>query len=66
MKKLLTTEQLADRWSMSAGTLKNWRSLGKGPAFIKHGKSKQGKELVRYDIKDVVKYETKMRRSVPS
>ena len=65
-KKFLTTEELAERWSMSAGTLKNWRSIGKGPSFIKHGKSKQGKDLVRYLISDIMKYENKIRHNVPA
>lgn len=33
----LTPEQLASRWEnqVSLGTLRNWRSLGRGPAFQK-------------------------------
>ena len=63
-KKFMTTEELAERWSMSPGTLKNWRSLGKGPSFIKHGKSKQGKDLVRYLVSDIEDYENKIRQNV--
>lgn len=55
--KYLTTEELAERWAMSIGTLKNWRCLRKGPRYIKHGKARNGKAIVRYLEADVLAYE---------
>jgi len=37
MNKLLTEEQVADQLSITTNTLRKWRWLGKGPAFIKIG-----------------------------
>lgn len=56
-KKYLTTEELAERWMMSAGTLKNWRCQRKGPRYIKHGRARNGKAIVRYLESDVAAYE---------
>jgi transposase len=30
----MTPEELAVRWTMSVGTLKNWRAQGRGPRYI--------------------------------
>jgi hypothetical protein len=51
--KLLTPGQLALRWrgTISLGTLANWRSLGKGPPFLKLG------GRVRYPVDGLVAYE---------
>ena len=35
----MTPAQLAARWGTSTGTLKNWRSAGTGPDYIKIGHS---------------------------
>lgn len=35
---LLTTEELAARWRVSSGHLRNMRSLGGGPAFVRVAK----------------------------
>lgn len=51
----LTTDQLADRWQMSSGTLRNWRQNKKGPKWIKMGKGKRAP--VRYRMNDVLDYE---------
>jgi hypothetical protein len=32
---LMTTEELAERWKVSVGHLRNLRSLGGGPRFIR-------------------------------
>ena len=37
MSKLLTEEQVAEQLSITTNTLRKWRWLGKGPAFIKIG-----------------------------
>lgn len=37
MNKLLTEEQVAEQLSITTNTLRKWRWLGKGPAFIKIG-----------------------------
>ncbi len=55
---LLTTAELAARWSMSAGTLRNWRSAGKGPKWINLGPRGRGrKPAVRYKLVTVEHYE---------
>ena len=51
--KLLTTDALATRWGISPGTLRNWRTAGKGPKYIKVS------NLVRYRLSDVEKWEAK-------
>lgn len=55
--KYLTSKQLADRWGMFEGTIRNWRTLKKGPPFIKIGEGPRG--YVAYDIKDIEAYEKK-------
>lgn len=49
----LTPAQLVDRWNnaVTTGTLSNWRSKGRGPSFVKIGKS------VRYPLAAVQAYE---------
>ncbi len=47
----LTTQELATLWDVSAGTLKNWRSQGRGPRFITIGSS------VRYRAGDIAAFE---------
>ena len=54
---MLTTKQLADRWQMDDGTLRNWRSDKKGPQFITLGKGKRPRVL--YRLADIEAYETK-------
>ncbi len=51
-KEILPYE-LADRWRMSVGTLKVWRSTKKGPGYNKRG----GK--VTYSLSVIVAYEEK-------
>jgi len=51
----LTATQLAERWSLSTGTLENWRGQNKGPAFIKLGESKGARIL--YRMSDVLSFE---------
>lgn len=53
--ELLTTEQLAARWSLSVGHLELFRMRGKGPKFIKLGDD--ARSPVRYLITDIVEYE---------
>lgn len=51
----LTPAELAKRWgdAVTTGTLANWRSKGKGPAFSKFG------SRVRYRLDQVVSWEAK-------
>lgn len=51
MDKFLTLKQLAARWCMEPGTLRNWKSQGKGPKAIKIG----GKVL--YPVGNIEEYE---------
>lgn len=58
--KLLTTEELAERWGISPQTLCSWRmksNFGKGPAFIKIGRR------ALYRLKDVEAFESNNRRA---
>jgi hypothetical protein len=48
---MLTSEELAARWSMAEHTLRNWRVSGRGPRFVKIG------GMIRYLVEDVVAFE---------
>ena len=52
---LLTPEQLAARWSVSKHTLAVWRARGRGPNFVRLGRSQNA--LVRYRLGDVERFE---------
>ena len=56
-KGFLTPTDLVDRWggAITTGTLANWRSKGRGPAFVKIG------SRVLYLLADVQAYETAAR-----
>ncbi len=47
MQTLLTERQVAALLQISPKTLRNWRTLGKGPSWRKYGR------FVRYDRQDV-------------
>ena len=47
----MTTEELATRWKVSNGTLRNWRSAGRGPKYVVIGSS------VRYHLEDIKAWE---------
>jgi predicted site-specific integrase-resolvase len=49
--KHLNPFQLSRRWGIAPKTLQNWRSQGKGPAFIKVGGH------VLYRMEDIERYE---------
>lgn len=51
MSRLLTTSDLARRWSMSEKTLRNMRWRGVGPACVKLGR------LVRYPLDEIIAWE---------
>lgn len=48
-RKYLTVEEVADRYrgSISLGTLRNWRAMRIGPAYVKIGKA------VLYPVSDL-------------
>jgi len=58
---VLTSEQLAARWSMAVGTLKNWRAQGKGPPFIPLTDGER--PPIVYRLKDVIAYEKARRKT---
>lgn len=63
----LTPMELAVRWKMSEGTLRNWRHEKpmRGPAYVTKGKSGPGKRpRVLYRLADVEEYERKNRITV--
>ena len=45
--ELLTSLELSRRCGISVGTLQNWRSQGRGPTYVKLGRS------VRYRTDDI-------------
>ena len=47
----LTAKALAERWSTSVAVLANLRSDGRGPRYMKLGKS------IRYRLADIEQYE---------
>ncbi|MBN2906366.1 MAG: helix-turn-helix domain-containing protein [Rhodobacteraceae bacterium] len=47
----MTTEQAAAYLSVSAGTMRNWRSRGDGPRY-----HLLGGRLVRYEVEDLDAY----------
>jgi hypothetical protein len=51
-REMMTTTDLANRWSMSEYTLRKWRMRGVGPIYIRIGKG-----LIRYRVEDVEAYE---------
>ena len=55
-KKYLTAEEVAERGEISPGTLRNWRAMRIGPAFVKLGKSVlyPVEELDAWDKKNMV------------
>ena len=55
-EKLLTAEELAERWMVSARTLEGWRNAGKGPVWLKIGGQ------VRYRLADILAYESEAER----
>lgn len=52
-KANLTPRELAERWSLTVGTITNWRVDGKGPKFIKLGNNR-----VVYPLSEVIRYES--------
>ena len=54
--RLLTQDDLARRWRMTARSLERWRSQGTGPKWMKIG------GLARYRLEDVLQYEMEQRR----
>jgi hypothetical protein len=52
----LTPAELAERLHMSEGQLANWRSQGKGPAYIR-SESAGTSALVRYPLAEVEAWE---------
>ncbi|HKY46165.1 MAG TPA: hypothetical protein VJM50_23945 [Pyrinomonadaceae bacterium] len=58
----LTPAQLQARWenAVTTGTLSNWRSQGRGPSFVKFGRS------VRYPIQAVIDYEAANHHGQPA
>ena len=55
-EKLLTAEELAERWVIAVRTLEGWRNAGKGPVWLKIGGQ------VRYRLADVLAYEAEAER----
>ena len=59
-EKFLSEVDLADRWAMSSKTLTRWRTIRRGPPFVKLGKT------VRYAMSDVLEFERNgLRKPLP-
>lgn len=54
MATLFTERELAERWKLTARTLRSWRKDGKGPAFLDIGNN-----TIRYRAEDIAAYEEK-------
>jgi predicted DNA-binding transcriptional regulator AlpA len=52
---MLSTRELAERWNLRPATLRVWRTEGRGPRYVKLGKS------VRYPMSDVLDFEERGR-----
>ncbi len=50
-EEFLSEVDLAARWAMSSKTLTRWRTIRRGPPFVKLGKT------VRYAMSDVLEFE---------
>lgn len=61
VEHLLTPEDLAERWGMTVSGLAQQRSEGRGPKFIKLGRSYSSP--VRYRMADIIDYEDSNGRS---
>jgi DNA-binding transcriptional MerR regulator len=57
--KLLKPKEVAQLLAIPDGTLRYWRNIGIGPAFVKLEGS------IRYDLGDVLRY-IEQRRRIPS
>lgn len=55
-EEFITSVQLAKRWHLHPGTLKNWRTNKKGPPYIKVGSQVKATQIL-YKLKDVIKFE---------
>ena len=59
--RLLTMEDLADRWGVGVDTLRRWRRAGKMPKEIRlNGSTAKG---VRYAIGDVIAHEETLKQT---
>ncbi len=59
-EQFLSEVDLAARWAMSSKTLTRWRTIRRGPPFVKLGKT------VRYAMSDVLEFERNgLRKPVP-
>ena len=61
-EKLLTTKDLADRWTLNSGSIENWRNAGKGPKYLRLGVGYTC--VIRYRLKDVLRWE-KQNEQIP-
>ena len=60
--KTLTAKDLAKRWNVHEGTIKNWRWQNKGPKYYKIGEGIKARVI--YKLKDVIAYEKKFNLAI--
>ena len=53
-ERLLTPQEVAERWAITSYTLLRWRSEGCGPNYVRIG------GRIRYRLADVERYEASM------
>ena len=53
-ERLLTPQEVAERWALSEDTLRRWRSEGCGPNYVRLG------GRIRYRLAEVMRYEASM------
>ncbi len=51
----LTEQQLAKRWDLAVGTIRNWRRQGKGPKPVRLGPGPKARVI--YKLKDIEQFE---------
>ena len=59
-RRVLTEQELADRWGISIKTLQRWRCTALGPRFLKLG------NRVGYRLEDIEQYERRVCRDSTS
>ncbi len=59
IRDVLTFRQLAERWGMRPGTLRNWRRAGKGPKSIPLGDGPKARRV--FKLADVLAYEERQK-----
>jgi len=63
-KVMLSTADLARRYGVAPYTIRRWRADNEGPPYVKIGDGSRAR--VVYDLDDIVEWERKHKRRVPT